>query len=581
MRNAHIDILKTIAIVAVVIGHIVPEVHSFMRAHDVFFVIAGYFSVRSIEKCTEKGLLSSYFSFVFKRVWRLLPIVVLAGVLCLMWGYWVMLPDAYDNLAQSVVASNLFANNVLQAITTRDYWNVANDFKPLMHTWYLGVLMQFYVTIPLLLLVVKRCFKKIHQSISVGLLVAIAIISLVIYIADTDSSKRYYFLQFRLFEFCLGSLFYYISTKLKFGRNAIWCTYATIVLYCMIISAMMIGYDSIPTIIRLLILDTCVAVFLLVAHPFQVKSRILNVLTSIGVASLSVFMWHQIVIGFARYSFTCELTSPVTLCIILLLIGFLSYLTYKFVEPMKARKASWAIVISAALISTLVAFHIYNIAGTVRDVPELESRKGDGYGRMWAQYCDRCWDFDGVEFTESGDKQRWLVIGSSFGRDFINVILESEVADKVEISYTSDIDINRNKRLKGLVSEADAVFLGYRVVCHEDYLAVKSICKKDTRLFVVGTKYYGLCNGQVYFHRNDEDYLQSTVELDEFYRDLNERNKKLYGDFYIDLVGMTLTEYGRIKVFTDDGKYISQDCLHLTHAGACYYARQIDWEKFF
>lgn len=248
---------------------------------------------------------------------------------------------------------------------------------------------------------------------------------------------------------------------------------------------------------------------------------------------------------------------------------------------MKARKASWAIVISAALISTLVAFHIYNIAGTVRDVPELESRKGDGYGRMWAQYCDRCWGFDGVEFTESGDKQRWLVIGSSFGRDFINVILESEVADKVEISYTSDIDINRNKRLKGLVSEADAVFLGYRVVCHEDYLAVKSICKKDTRLYVVGTKYYGLCNGQVYFHRNDEDYLQSTVELDEFYRDLNERNKKLYGDFYIDLVGMTLTEYGRIKVFTDDGKYISQDCLHLTHAGACYYARQIDWEKFF
>jgi peptidoglycan/LPS O-acetylase OafA/YrhL len=54
-----------------------------------------------------------------------------------------MLPDDLENLAQSAIATNLCANNVLQAITTRNYWDVVNDYKPLMHTWSLGIEEQF------------------------------------------------------------------------------------------------------------------------------------------------------------------------------------------------------------------------------------------------------------------------------------------------------------------------------------------------------------------------------------------------------------------------------------------------------
>jgi len=46
-----------------------------------------------------------------------------------------MLPDDLENLAQSAVATNLFSNNIIQSVTTSDYWNIANDFKPLMHYW--------------------------------------------------------------------------------------------------------------------------------------------------------------------------------------------------------------------------------------------------------------------------------------------------------------------------------------------------------------------------------------------------------------------------------------------------------------
>lgn len=45
--------------------------------------------------------------------------------------YYVMMTDNYENLDQSVIASNFFSNNVLASITTKGYWDVGNDYKPL------------------------------------------------------------------------------------------------------------------------------------------------------------------------------------------------------------------------------------------------------------------------------------------------------------------------------------------------------------------------------------------------------------------------------------------------------------------
>ena len=70
-------------------------------------------------------------------------------------GFYTMLPDDYENLSQSVIATNGFGNNILAAITTGNYWDVSNDYKPLMHTWYVGVLMQFYLFYPILFLLAR------------------------------------------------------------------------------------------------------------------------------------------------------------------------------------------------------------------------------------------------------------------------------------------------------------------------------------------------------------------------------------------------------------------------------------------
>ena len=38
---------------------------------------------------------------------------------------------------------------------------------------------------------------------------------------------------------------------------------------------------------------------------------------------------------------------------------------------------------------------------------------------------------------------------------------------------------------------------------------------------------------------------------------------------------------GSIRVFSDENKFISQDCIHLTQGGARYYAQVIEWSEIF
>ena len=141
-RLTYLDVLKAIAIIAVVLFH-AGILGSGYLGVDVFLVLSGFFVTRSLEGKT-------YFGFIGGRLLRLLPVLLVAGFVAMAIGWFTMLPDDYENLGESVVATNLFANNILSAITTGDYWNIANEYKPLMHTWYVGLLMQFCLVYPLL-----------------------------------------------------------------------------------------------------------------------------------------------------------------------------------------------------------------------------------------------------------------------------------------------------------------------------------------------------------------------------------------------------------------------------------------------
>ena len=113
---------------------------------DIFLVVSGYFMMKSIIRAMRENRFS-YWKYLKGRIARLWPMILITAAIALGVGAFTMLPDDFENLSQSVIASNVFANNVLSYITTGNYWDVANVFKPLMHTWYVGVLLQAYPAI--------------------------------------------------------------------------------------------------------------------------------------------------------------------------------------------------------------------------------------------------------------------------------------------------------------------------------------------------------------------------------------------------------------------------------------------------
>ena len=145
-----IDFLKGIAIIAVVLYHMGICKSGYLGV-DVFLVINGFLVMPKMVRDIENGSFK-YFQFLAKRLQRLLPLILLVTVFSLVIGYAVgMFPEDYKRLCESVIASNFMSQNILSAVTDKDYWSAINDYKPLMHLWYVGILFEFYLIMPVLI----------------------------------------------------------------------------------------------------------------------------------------------------------------------------------------------------------------------------------------------------------------------------------------------------------------------------------------------------------------------------------------------------------------------------------------------
>ena len=129
-----LDLLKGLAIIAVILYH-AGWCKSGYLGVDVFFVLSGYLIIPRVIGEIEKGSFR-YWRFLERRVFRLLPLVLVVCGLSLAVGYWGMLPGDYRYLSEEVMAASVFSENILQSVTTQNYW-AAIYHKVLMHTWYL------------------------------------------------------------------------------------------------------------------------------------------------------------------------------------------------------------------------------------------------------------------------------------------------------------------------------------------------------------------------------------------------------------------------------------------------------------
>ena len=591
-----IDAWKGFAIVAIILYHMGILKSGYLGV-EIFFVINGFLVIPSIVCQIQEGRFS-YVQFLKNKVMRFMPLVVAASALCLVIGYTGMIPDDYENLAETAFASDFFSQNILASITTKDYWKSSNAFCPLMHMWFLGILVEFYILFPLLLLALRKASRELTLKKTSVFLGILSILSIGLFInPNTPAGDRFYLLPYRLFEFTLGGLvgLHFESLNLKFQKlrfrgGAILTAGATLVALTCIslsyiqqsplglqpsiiggLSAEPLSSDLARTYLTLLaVLLSCIAISFN-ADKFT-QNPLAKAIGAIGKMSFSLFVWHQVFIAFYRYFISPEL-SATFVCFSIVATAATAIPSYRFIEKIRVTRKNIILTVAANAIVTGLALWIYLAAGVVRDVPELDVYKGDSHRNMFSEYCDRIYAYD-IDFPNNG-KPNVLVVFGSFARDFANVLLESPYGYKVNLSYAFDWDRELIDRIKN----SDYIFVfGEK---GDIPLYVFENMKPEARLWGIGTKSFGMSNGSIYRRRHEPTYFEQSIVLDKELSRVNELLKKNWGKNYVDFVALSLDKGGRIPLFTPDHKYISQDGLHFTKSGAKHFAKLIDWKRIF
>ena len=345
--------------------------------------------------------------------------------------------------------------------------------------------------------------------------------------------------------------------------------------YVTVVGANVESVQLIPKEVFLIIVVLFSSILLIKRENDKIEQNfVAQILSIIGKMSLSIFVWHQIMLAFLRYAFIDDLSVGILVIFFVILIVF-SYFSFRYVESIKidTLKKKWFYILLSILL-LIISFLIYRNAGVVRDVPELDITLENPYANRNTEYTDKIYNYNKPFSLD--DKIKVLVVGNSFARDLACVLLEWDKDNILELSYMTSFGGEMDKRY----FNCDYLFsFGPKEKVPS---IVWNSLNKNCQVYGIGTKSYGKSFGRIYAKRYDINYFKSKIPINPLCKKTNDEWKNSWGENnYIDFMDVVKTEGDSIRLFTDDNKVISFDCRHLTRNGAKFYAEKLDLDRIF
>lgn len=567
-----IDGLRAVAVMPVLFSHAGFAFFSggFVGV-DIFFVISGYLITKIILGEIEQNRFSIA-KFYERRARRILPASFLV-MLCTIPAAWLLIGvDGLQNYGQSVVATTLFSNNILLAITS-GYWDLESQFKPLLHTWTLGVEEQYYFVVPLFLLLVYRISPAwVRLAI-----VAIGLLSfaLCLWMLGPYPAETFYLLPTRAWELAVGG---YIAT-LRWTVPERSATALSSLGLIMIVASIVSFDETTPFPSAYTLLPVIGSALVLV---FATNGPVHMLLATrpmvfIGLISYSVYLWHQPLFAFARIASTEPPTKSVYAALILVTI-LMAYLSWRFVEaPFRDRsrtsiKTLWLTLtpVAAILVGTGLAMHLSGGFPQRFEQPP-NAPPIDEYVRYNSSIHKLS-----LDAFEPGSTDRWLVLGVSTARDFVNVMKESGRFRDQQFVYREDLDLCSFSTLspekQKLVTDATRIVNVYppewKSPC--DARTLVASAPFGSKLIFVGPVNFG-ANLNPYSRVPLKERAAVRTNITPAIIALNRRYAEITPpERYIDLIALLPANGIAMPVFDATGLPLSIDRVHLTRAGASY-----------
>lgn len=322
-----IDGLRALAVMPVILYHAGSSLFSggFIGV-DIFFVISGYLITGLMMQELDAGTFSLR-RFYIRRARRILPALFTVSLVTIPLAYLWLLPVQHQEYSKSLLAVLLFASNILFWRET-GYFSPEASEKPLLHTWSLGVEEQFYMVMPLLMLVLWRTMR---HRINIALLIIAAISFAACELASRYApAANFFLLPTRMWELALGGFAAWGLQRHEphssngfslFGLGLILLALTT--------------YDDSMRLPSALTLVPVLGSLLVLRYGTQgtYTARLLGsrALVAVGLVSYSAYLWHHPLLAFARVA-GISMQSAWILVTVLVLTFALAWLSWRYIE---------------------------------------------------------------------------------------------------------------------------------------------------------------------------------------------------------------------------------------------------------
>ncbi|NHN55724.1 acyltransferase [Calidifontibacter sp. DB0510] len=298
-----LDGLRSFAVLSVMLYHLpVSWARGGFLGVDVFFVLSGYLITTLLVNEEQKWGHMDLFGFYVRRARRLLPALFLVVAFITLVGPHVLTDAARSSLRGDGLATVLYVANWRFILQGQSYFSQFGDPSPYRHMWSLAIEEQFYLVLPLLLVLLIAVLGRRRKRLAValgGLAILSAIWCAMLFDPLSDPSRPYYGTDTRAQELLVGStlslLLPLVRRRLR-DRPAI--GYAGGLALLGILASFVLVSDTSNALYRGGFLAFCVVVAVLIASvelaPGGPVGRLVSLppLVWIGSISYGLYLWH-------------------------------------------------------------------------------------------------------------------------------------------------------------------------------------------------------------------------------------------------------------------------------------------------